>query len=541
MVDMHDHRKRRRVFHVNMLQKFHAPAFTGYAATEEDSDFSESLEEIPTWNDMDEGGAEGATFGAQLAPVQQQEVEELLHSFADVLKDTPGRTGMMQHPIETKDGQAVRLPPYRLPHAYRDTVRKEIDDMLEQGIIEPSTSAWSSPIVLVNKKDGSLRLCVDYRRLNEKSMVDAYPMPRIDDLIDRLGKAKFVTTLDLTKGYWQVPVVDGDRAKTAFTTPFGLYQFNVMPFGLQGAPATFQRLMDGVLRDLDQFSAAYLDDVIIFSETWEDHMLHLTTVFQRLREAGLTVKAKKCQFGMSHCVYLGHIVGNGTVRPEESKLAAVKSFPQPQTKKQVRTFLGLTGYYRRFIPDFSAVAAPLTDLTKKASPNAVVWTDSCKVAFLTLKEKMCEYPILRNPDFGKPFILQTDASDRGVGAVLSQANEIGEEHPIAYFSKKLLPREQKYSTVEKECLAIKLATHAFRVYLLGRPFEIQTDHRSLVWLDRLKENNARLTRWSLALQPFQFSVKYRTGAMNGNADALSRIPTTETFVAGEGEGSVKDW
>ena len=294
-------------------------------------------------------------------------------------------------------------------------------------------------------------------------------MPRIDELIDQLGQAKFVTTLDLTRGYWQVPVAEKARVKTAFVTPFGLYQFRVMPFGLQGAPATFQRMMDQLLHGLEEYAAAYLDDLVIYSDSWEDHMLHLAKVFDRLRGAGLTAKPRKCQFGMTQCVYLGHVVGNGVVRPEQSKVEAVMSFPIPQTKKQVRAFLGVTGYYRKFIPNFATIAAPLTDLIRKNRPNQVVWTPaySKSKSFEELKKHLCSDPVLRSPDFNRPFILQTDASNRGVVAVLSQINAEREEHPVAYFSRKLLEREEKYSTIEKECLAIKLAIQAFRVYLLG--------------------------------------------------------------------------
>ena len=225
---------------------------------------------------------------------------------------------------------------------------------------------------------------------------------------------------------------------------------------------------------------------------------------------------------MASCAYLGHIVGNGEVKPEQTKIEAVSAFPIPTTKKQVRAFLGLTGYYRKFIPDYATVALPLTDLTRKQMPNQVVWGPECDTAFTTLKNRLCSSPILRSPDFSRPFILQTDASDRGVGAVLSQLDDEGIDHPVAYYSRKLLPREEKYATVEKECLAIKLAIQAFKVYLIGRHFVIQMDHCALEWLDRLKDNNARLTRWSLFLQPFNFTVKYCAGKNNGNADTLSR-------------------
>ena len=282
-------------------------------------------------------------------------------------------------------------------------------------------------------------------------------------------------------------------------------------------------MMDQLLKGLGDFAAAYLDDLVIYSSSWSEHLDHIRQVMDRLRGAGLTAKPRKCQFAMAQCSYLGHVVGNGAVRPEKSKLDAITSFQQPKTKKEVRAFLGLTGYYRRFIPDFATIAVSLSDLVRKNSPNQVVWSHTCEQAFTSLKKLLCTSPVLWSPDFSKPFVLQTDASDRGVGAILSQLDENGCDHPIAYFSRKLLPREERYATIEKECLAIKLGVQHFRVYLLGKPFVIQTDHRSLEWLDRLKDNNSRLTRWSLSLQPFQFRVEYRSGKSNCNADALSRF------------------
>ena len=421
-------------------------------------------EDIPEWR----GGEVGESrMGKQLTVAQLEQLQGLLHEFQDVMNSASGRTTMVEHNVRPTDSKPIRLAPYRLPHAYRELVRKEIDEMLAAGIIEPSRSEWSAPIILVNKKDSTLCMCVDYRRLNAASLSDAYPMPRIEDLIDGLGKAKFITTLDLSRGYWQVPMADGARHLTAFTTPFGLYQFRVMPFGLKGAPATFQRLMDTVLQGLQGFSAAYIDDLAIHSDSWDDHLRHVRAVLQRLREAGLTAKPKKCQFGMDQCVYLGYVVGNGVIQPERSKLQGVESFPTPSTKIQVQCFLGLTGYYRKFIPNYASLATPLTNLIRKCAPNKVVWTQACEEAFQRLKALLCANPVLRSPDLGKEFVLQTDASDFGVGAVLSQIDDTGSDHPVAYYSKKLLPREQRYSTIEKECLAIKLATQAFRVYLLG--------------------------------------------------------------------------
>ena len=255
-------------------------------------------------------------------------------------------------------------------------------------------------------------------------------------------------------------------------------------------------------------------------------------------EAGLTLKPKKCQFGMAECGYLGYIVGGGQVRVEQEKVMAVQNYPRPTSKKEVRSFLGLTGYYRKFIPQYASIAAPLTDLTRKASPNRVHWTSACEIAFSKLKELLCAAPVLRSPDFQKEFILQTDASDRGVGAVLSQVDDEGKDHPVGFFSRKLLPREERYSTVEKECLAVKLGVESFRVYLLGRPFVVETDHRALEWLDRVKENNMRLTRWSLFLQSYDCKVRYRPGPSNRNANALSLV--SNKFDSEEGGRNIKD-
>ena len=482
-VDMVGKKKRRRVFHVNMLRAWYTPTATDCLAEEVVAGGPDDI--VLCGEDSTEEGA--PVISDELSLMQKKELGEVLEEFSTILQNTPGRTTLAEHCIDVGAARPVRLPPYRLPHAYREQVQEELKEMEANEIIEPSASEWAAPVVLVAKKDGSLRFCVDYRKLNSVTSCDAYPMPRVDELIDKLGSAAYITTLDLIRGYWQVPVEERCRPLMAFVTPFGLYQFKMMPFGLSGAPATFQRLMDQVLRGLDTFSAAYLDDVVIFSASWSEHLKHLRAVLQRLREAGLTVKPRKCQFGMKQCSYLGHIVGSGVVQPELPKLQAVESFPTPQTKKQVRGFLGLTGYYRKFIPNYAEVASPLTDLTKKSAPTRVVWTEACEVAFQVLKKSLCSTPVLRGPNFAKPFVLQTDASERGVGAVLAQVGDDGEEHPIAYFSRKLLPREEKFSTIEKECLAIKLACQSFRVYLLGKKFTILTDHRALEWLDRLKK------------------------------------------------------
>ena len=446
----------------------------------------------------------------------------MLREFEVVLSGGTGRTGLVKHDIDVKGSKPIRLSPYRVPQMYRGWMREELDRMSEDGIIEESVSPWGAPVVLVKKKDGSLRFCIDYRRLNEKTDLDAYPMPRIEELIDGLGGAQYLTTIDLARGYWQVPMADKAKELTVFVTPYGLFQFKVMPFGLNGAPAMFQRLMDRVIQGMSEYTVAYLDDLVVNSATWKDHLEHVRQVLVRLRESGLTAKPDKCQFGMKHCRYLGYVVGGGEVRPEVAKVEAVKKWKRPRTKKEVRMFLGLSGYYRRFIPQYSVIAAVLTDLTRKDRPKLVRWTEECEDAFERLKEVLCNDPVLKSPDYSREFTVQTDASDRGMGAVLCQTNKDGEEHPVAYFSRKFLPREERYGTVEKECLAIKLRIQAFRVHILGRSFTVVTDHRALEWMNRMKQDNSRLTRWSLSLQPYTFQVKYRPGKTHGNVDALSR-------------------
>ena len=521
-----------KVYHVNLLKKWFPRREPERAYVHMVTD---EQEELPCVQ-QDQQDLGSATYGEQLTEEQKAQVTEVISQFPQISQQQPGRTTELTHRIVTTDQQPIRLRPYRIPPAVKDDVVSELQELLKSGIVEESTSEWAAPIVVVKKKDGTNRICVDYRKLNTITKFDAYPMPRIDEMLDAVGKAQYITTLDLAKGYWQVPLEDTDREKTAFTSPIGLLQFCVMPFGLSGAPATFQRLMDRVLRGLGDFVGVYLDDIIIYSETWDDHLHHLCQVLQRINDANLTLKLKKCSFGTQECTYLGHRIGCGGVRPEESKVKAVQDICRPQTKKEVRSFLGLTGYYRRFIKDYATIATPLTDLTKKGEPEQVKWTDQCENAFQTLKKALTSATLLRNPDFSQTFQLQTDASDTGIGAVLSQGGD--QDQPIAYYSRKLLDRERNYSTIEKECLAVLLGIKAFETYLIGHPFILQTDNRALKWLQQFKDKNMRLTRWSLALQPYTFTVQHRKGKENGNADALSRLSCPPVLRTQEGGESV---
>ena len=295
-----------------------------------------------------------------------------------------------------------------------------------------------------------------------------------------------------------------------------------MPFGMKSAPATFQRMINKVLSGLDTFSGAYLDDILIYSKTFEDHLVHLEKVFNCLQEAKLIAKPSKCVIGHAQIVYLGHLVGSGEMYPLKSKVECLRQFPIPETKKQLRSFLGLASYYRRYIPNFSSIATPLTDRTGKKFPNKIKWTPECDKSFQNLKNKLSTYPVLHLPGFTKPFIVQVDASDNGIGAVLCQSGK-DEDHPIVYCSRKLLDREKKLSTTEKECLGIVWAVETLRPYLYGNHFYIETDHNPLVWLNKCKDMNQKLLRWSLILQQYSFTIRHKSGVNHKNADALSRM------------------
>lgn len=515
-IAMPGRRKAQQVFHINLLKRWvqreEEPGHLLWARTVPDE------EELPEQYFPIAKG-EVAPELQHLTPRQQKELRRCIPE--GVLRQEPGRTSLTQHDIRLTSPGPVRQTCYRVPAKLVPALKEEVAAMLKAGVIEPSRSEWCSPVVLVPKKDGELRFCVDFRKVNAISAFDPYPMPRVDDLMERLGKAKYLSTLDLCKGYWQVPLTAEAQEMTAFRVPSGLFQFTVMPFGLHGAAATFQRLMDQVLRGAENYAAAYIDDVVVHSSTWEEHMAHLKDIFHRIHKAGLVVNAAKCHLAKPEVAYLGYVLGGGLIKPQLSKVEAIQACPPPTTKRGVRSFLGLVGWYRRFIPDFSSRAAVLTDLTCKNAPNKVRWTEACEQAFQDLKGCMCREPVLQSPDFDLPFVVQTDASGVGLGAVLLQGE--GEDcKPIQFISRKLYPRETRYSTVEKECLAVKWALDTLRYYLIGKDFTVETDHRALQWLHKMKDSNARVTRWYMAMQPYRFTVKYRAGKSNVPADFLSR-------------------
>lgn len=469
---------------------------------------------------------------------EQGKVRSLLQSYHSVFSahdSDLGCTNLISHDIPLTDDVPVRQRYRRLPPSEYDVVKTHINQLLEGQIIRESCSPYASPIVLVKKKDGSLRMCVDYRQLNSKTRKDAFPLPRIEETLDALTGARWFSTLDLASGYNQVPVTEADKPKTAFCTPFGLFEWNRMPFGLCNAPSTFQRLMERLFGDQrHQSLLLYLDDIVVFSSSVTQHLERLEVVLGRLKREGLKAKLEKCAFFKQQVKYLGHVVSSQGVATDPSKVEAVAKWGRPGSVTELRSFLGFTSYYRRFVEGFAKLAAPLHKLVAefvgsrhKKSPGqgfASAWTEHCQKSFDTLKEKLTTAPILAYADFSLPFILEVDASNRGLGAVLSQ-EQGGKIRPIAYASRGLRPTERNmvnYSSMKLEFLALKWAmTEKFREYLLGHRCVVFTDNNPLSHLASAKLG-ATEQRWAAQLAIFDFEVRYRPGKSNGNADALSR-------------------
>lgn len=457
-----------------------------------------------------------------LQPEQLSDVKCVLEEFQGVFSSRPGKTSLVEHDIELVSGAPVRSRPYRVSPRQKELMEAEVKRMLELGVIEPGESDFTSPLILVEVPGKDPRPCVDYRKLNAITRDQTYPIPNIEERVERVSKAKFISTLDLVRGYWQVPLTERASRYAAFVSPLGTFRPRMLSFGLKNAPFCFSNLMDRVLNGLGDFALPYLDDIAIFSDTWDDHIRHLRVVLERLRDAGLTVRPEKCQIGKAEVSYLGHIVGQGYRRPADVKISAVTDYPRPTTKTEIRAFLGLAGYYQHYIRDYSNIASPLTDALRKTEPHEVKWDDVKERAFCSLKEALTNRPVLAAPDYNRTFTVQCDASDRGIGAVLCQLDERGRERPILFISRKLTGREQAYSASEKECACLVWAIQKLSCYLAGSRFVVETDHCPLTWLQQMSSKNGRLLRWSLTLQPYSFEIRYKKGNENGNADGLSR-------------------
>ena len=469
---------------------------------------------------------------SSLSKTEYECAESLLNSYSDVFSSTSediGQTNLAYHDITTSTETPTRKRAYRTSPTMRVEIQNQVDELLRRDIIEESFSPWASPIVMVRKKDKTYRFCVDYRALNAVTVRDSHPIPRQDDSIDALSSSSYFSVIDLSSGYWQIPLDPKDKEKTAFTTGTGLYQFKVMPFGLVNAPMTFQRVMEAVLHGLHWSTCLiYLDDCIILGKTFQDHLHNLREVLQRFREANLKLKPSKCQFFRKEVTYLGHVISTTGVRPDPVNTKKVSSWPQPKTPTQVRAFLGLASYYRRFMPSFAQVASPLTDLTHKG--KKFIWTDDCEEAFDQLKSSLTSPPILAYPDFNNKFSLATDASQDAIGAVLSQLQD-GNDRVVAFYSRKLTESQRRWSTYDRELWAVISAIRHFRHYLRGQEFNILTDHRPLLGYNSVPiqdDATGRRARWIVELNAYSFTITHKKGTSHQNADAMSRMPEDVT-------------
>ncbi|MEO0683466.1 MAG: reverse transcriptase domain-containing protein [Cyanobacteria bacterium J06649_11] len=463
-----------------------------------------------------------------LTEQQKEQIERIIQenksTFANTFQDL-GTTPLVKHIIHTGDAAAIRQKPYRVSPKQRQMIDKELDKMIEKGLVRKSTSPWASPVVLVPKSNGQTRMCFDYRAVNKVTVTDSHPLPRIDDLLDNLKDAKYFSKIDLKSGFWQIPMEESSIPKTAFTTHRGLYECIIMPFGLKNSPSTFERVIEHVFtEELWNFILVYLDDIIIYSQTFEEHLQHIQAALQKLGKASLKANPEKCDFGEIEIAFLGHVITTEGIKPNKENSKLVREFPPPKNPKQVRSYLGLCSYYRRFIKNFSSIAAPLYHLTKIGVKFD--WNKECQESFNTLKERLVAEPIMALPDFNKRFHLQTDASNTGIGYTLSQFYE-KDEKAIIYGGRVLSLREQSMSPTEKEALAIVVAVKKLHPYLHGRQFTIWTDHKPLNYILNAKDPTGKLTRWALTLQAYDFVIEYRKGINNGNADGISRIPWSE--------------
>ncbi|XP_037781090.1 uncharacterized protein LOC119577581 [Penaeus monodon] len=517
-----------RLYHVNMLKKYerrengisHSQVCQACVVDASDP-IDKNANGVCDIPELYNPGKYEFNFNSELSNEQTSELNHLIADFLDVFVDKPGMTSTVVHDIHLTTEVPVHTKPYPIPYHLRNAFDEEVERMRELRVIEPSTSAYCSPVVLVKKADNSWRFCVDFRSLNDISLFDAEPMPTMEEALGSFVGDSYFTEIDLCKGYWQIPLSDKAKQYTAFATQkYGLMQFRKLPFGLRTACATFIRLMRKVTAGLNNVNC-YFDNLVIHSQTFSDHLLHLRKVLERLREHGLTAGPSKCYFAYPSIKYLGFNLSDKGLSTLPDKVSAIKNMLLPETKKQLRSFLGTLSFYRKFIPNLANLAYPLNALLKKFSPNKLNLTPSLVDRINELKDLLMNAPILTLPDYSKTFYLRTDASDTGLGAVLLQSVD-GVLMPIAYASRKLKDRETRYAVIEREGLAIVWAIEKFYCYLYGREFILQTDQQPLKYIKNMKNSNGRLMRWSLALQSHSFTIEYIKGQENVGADILSR-------------------
>lgn len=511
-----------RWIHANRLRPYLARIGNVGVIFETDQEFGE-VESTPLGIKKDRNARSESKSAPELSEQRRRDLDQLLGESSEVFSDTPGRCKIGSHTVTLlPDAKLAKSYSYKVPIALRSEVERQVTQLLEWDFIYPIDSPFAHPIVCVAKKDGSVRMCIDYRKLNTVTEPNSFPMGNMTELLFDVAKANFISVLDMTRGYWQIALDDDSQKLCAFATPRGLYAWKVMPYGLRNSAATFQRVMNEVLREHRGYACAYIDDVAVYSESWEDHMNHLRAVLQTLKNVGLTANPTKCKFAQSRVKYLGHVVGSGTHSPDPERVQAIAELKPPRTKRDVRSVLGLLNYYRDYIPRYSEIVLPLTELTHRRVPNVVPWNEAADDAFRVVKAELVALPALTAPDPDREYVVTTDASEFAVGACLSQ--EVGgTQRPIAFLSKKLSDSQAKWSAIEREAYAIVWALGKLDTWLFGAKIKVATDHNPLTYLTRSASSSARLTRWSLALQRYDIEIIHIRGSLNKCADALSRL------------------
>jgi hypothetical protein len=448
-------------------------------------------------------------------------MEALGKDFPALFSERLGTADCSPYEIELEDTSPVRSPPYRCSPPKVDIFKKLVNELLDQGVIRVSRSPYASPAFLIPKPNGEVRLVVDYRKVNKKVVFDSYPMPTIDQALEQFGGAVRFTVLDLNSAYYQIPLSPESRRVAAFCTPFGLFEFNKLPMGICIGCQGLSRVIDELFSDFKgDYVVNFLDDLVVYSRSTESHEKHVREVLARLEKAGFTLNPKKVVINATEIKFLGHLISARGVKVLPDRVEAVIGYPRPSNLRQLRRFLGMSGFYARFIPSYSEVAEPLHELKRKGMKFK--WGEAQQGAFEDIKKALCRAPVLQLPDFSKDFVLSTDASDYAISAVLQQCVQ-GDLAPIAYYSRLLTPAERRYSTYEKECLAVLFGCEKCRSYLEHKEFELWCDNLALCWLLRRTRDMGRLGRWILRLTPFKFRVKHTKGVENAVADALSRM------------------
>ena len=467
--------------------------------------------------------------GLELLPLttkQEGDRDAWLNEFSDIMTELPGTAKGMKFGIDTGDHVPIQQRPYSILAVLKPGVEEEITWLLDKGFIVPSESLWASPIVTVRKPNGKIRLCVDFKRINAITKPALFFMPRVEEIVEDVVQSKFISTMDLAKSYYQVLMEPKDQEMTAFVCHAGHFQFTRMPFGVRNAPSMFQKLMDKVLKAVKGYARAYIDDIVVFSSSWEDHVRHVRQVLKLLKQAGLTVNPEKCRWGGTKLRFLGHIVGNGALAIPEDRAKAIELYVRPYTKRGLRAFLGSVSYYRKFIDKLAEQTTILTPATSKLAPQKVKWTKCREVAFSTICEFLCKQSTLTIPLPSDTFSVATDASALGLGSVLHVYRE-GEWKPVAYHSRQTRGTERSYSASELEAFILVTMIKHFSNYLYGRACKAFTDHKALCSLLTSETDNRRLRRLAMKLQPWQVSICYLRGADNRLADALSRQEWSE--------------